>query len=253
MTYLIDPLFYLAFFGLVYLISIKYIKWNTWKFLPVLMKYIFIFTTISVLFLSIPVVNGVIKNILYIDIEDYTAEKTEPQIIFILSSGYEKGETFEEDILAEDTMLRLFAGYKAALQYKDAIVILSGGMDYVGRELNRMSDLMKEYLLQWGIDESRIITEPDSRFTIAHAPNALKLPEISEKMPIMIVTHAYHIRRSLIAFERYFEHVIPLPVPNNDTSIAYSFYHFMPNSETLKQSRRYLWEFLGIFYYILFT
>lgn len=93
---------------------------------------------------------------------------------------------------------RLGKGLEAAGKFKNATIIVSGG---VPRQGICESYLMKKWLLKKGIDSNRIIIEDKSKDTVG---NALFCLEILKKLKVknaVIVTSASHIRRALTIFE----------------------------------------------------
>lgn len=69
---------------------------------------------------------------------------------------------------------------------------------------------------------------------------------------VLLVTSAYHMRRSLLLFRRHDLHVVPYPV---DFQVSQgkerTFLDYLPRAEGLRQTERALREFYGFWYYRL--
>ncbi len=79
-------------------------------------------------------------------------------------------------------------------------------------------------------------------------------PKQPKKATVLLVTSAYHMRRSRMLFERADFHVIPYPVDfgfERDTPLTVM--HFIPKAEALERSESALREFIGYAYYKILT
>lgn len=127
----------------------------------------------------------------------------------------------------------------------DVPIIISGGQvfGYTGSE----SQIAKSILVDMGVPEDMIITETKSLNT---TQNALLSKEIVDqygfKKPI-VVTSAFHMKRSVRQFEKVDLEVIPYPTDYQVMKklvIDYSL--FTPSAEALFKSSLALKEYIGI-------
>lgn len=76
------------------------------------------------------------------------------------------------------------------------------------------------------------------------------LVSVSEPPRILLVTSAYHMRRSLLLFRRHNLEVIPFPV---DFQVSHgkerTFLDYLPRAEGLRNTERAFREFYGYWYY----
>lgn len=96
---------------------------------------------------------------------------------------------------------RLDAGYEYLTKNKGVKVIVTGGQG-IGETITE-ADAMKQYLVNKGIDENRIIMEDKATSTMENFKFSKKLlPLSTKKYKIMIVTSDFHIFRSKILARR---------------------------------------------------
>ncbi|MCR4903773.1 MAG: YdcF family protein [Butyrivibrio sp.] len=152
--------------------------------------------------------------------------------VCILSKFFSKGEPGADYIIVLGAQIRESGPsviYKArldsAIEYlntnPDTKVIVTGGKG--SNESISEGDGGKDYLLQQGISENRIIVENKSLDTDENIKNALGLVETTENMTIGIVTNNFHLFRGMLIAERY-----------TDAEImgiaAFTEYQYLPNN-----------------------
>lgn len=122
----------------------------------------------------------------------------------ILSQVNAKGEDNLDYIIVLGALVRedgpssiLAARLNAALRYlennPDTRIIVSGGQGY--NEPFSEAEGMKRYLVEKGIEESRIIMEPDSFNTVQNIQNSMSLME-SKDASVGVVTSNFHVFRA---------------------------------------------------------
>lgn len=127
---------------------------------------------------------------------------------------------------------RLIKAKEALEKYPEAACILSGGKG--SGEWITEAECMKDYLIENGIDESRLILEEDSTSTETNLENSLKLTDERE---ITIITGNYHEFRASVAAKRAgAKKVYAIPA---DTDLDY-----LPTA--------WVREWLGISYMLIF-
>jgi len=172
-----------------------------------------------------------------------------PQAIVVLGGGIVQGspEAPEgQDILSADAMKR--AVYAFTLRDIFPVpFIFSGGkvFEYDQEPESVAAGNLFEAL---GLEPERFISEPNSRNTWENARETAKLG--IEKA--IMVTSAYHIKRSVYCFENNGISVIPAPT---DYKCArghkYDLLSFLPSNGSLNNSSLALHEYIGLLYYRL--
>lgn len=99
-------------------------------------------------------------------------------------------------------MYRLDRGYQYLVEHPQTLVVVSGGMGR-GEEITE-AEGMKTYLLEKGIDESRILSEEESFNTYENITYTISM--LQEKLPTLnleetkfgIVTSSFHVYRGTL-------------------------------------------------------
>lgn len=126
--------------------------------------------------------------------------------IILLSSG-----AYTDKIFTRDNYQRIMHAYGLHKQgYADKIIICGGA---VVMGLPSLAELMKDFLVQIGMDEGCIITENRSRNTYENIKNVKPvLDELGIKSSLL-VTSSYHMNRSLAVSKKLGIKTYPAPVP----------------------------------------
>lgn len=108
-----------------------------------------------------------------------------------------------------------------------------------------------------GVPESAIKVENIARNTEEHPKYLAKMLNASEtnKVKIIVVTSAWHLKRAMLMFEKYGPCFDAIPCPGEvdvygDSSWGVS--RFLPSSDIFESNVRYLHEWIGIFWYKFF-
>ena len=92
--------------------------------------------------------------------------------------------------------------------------------------------------------------EVESRDTWQNAKFSAALLRPAGVTRVLLVTHAWHMRRSVLAFERAGLTVIPAPV-RRDRMPSFELGDFLPTAESWEVSYFALHEWVGLAYYKL--
>lgn len=125
-------------------------------------------------------------------------------------------------------------------------VIMSGGS--VFKERKPEAPIVKRFLIDLGVPENRIFLEDKSRDTIENAKYTKKvLEKIKSKKPVL-VTSAFHMRRSVMSFEKAGLQVVPFPA-NFKTwaNRKYMWEDYLPGG--FEGAYIALHEYLGLLFY----
>ncbi|TAG12058.1 MAG: YdcF family protein [Oscillatoriales cyanobacterium] len=148
----------------------------------------------------------------------------------------------------------------------EAIIVLGGGVKaglaprpWV--ELGDESADMAEIAQTMGIPASAILQDPDSHNTYQNAVNVRQILDAKNiKKPVLLVTSAMHMTRSLLIFQRQGIKVIPAPTDfqitqqdiatSQSNGLAFAL-DLLPDTYYLHQSTKALKEYIGLIVYRL--
>ncbi|ASU33710.1 hypothetical protein MuYL_1814 [Mucilaginibacter xinganensis] len=134
---------------------------------------------------------------------------------------------------------RFIQGLKLITTGKVSHILISGGNGFLMPGVFRESAWVKTQLQQLKVPDSCIIVEDKSRNTIENAAfSKVLLAQKHLSPPYLLVTSAFHMRRSLGIFEKQKTEVIPYPCNFLVSKADFSLDEFIPSSEPL-----YRWEF----------
>lgn len=222
--------------------------WVCWRRFPRLARLMALVSLLSFYALSTPMVSVALMETLE---QQYPALSLEgakaPDAIVILGGGRNPdAPEFGGDTVSSPTLLRL--RYGAYLyRYSQAPVLVSGGRVY--GESKSEADLMAQTLAQ-DFNVPTQWREDRSRNTHENAKYTAELLLAEERKHIWLVTQAWHMPRSLAAYQAYGLDVTPAPTaftrrPSPDTALSNS----IPRARHLAESAWAMHEWLGIAYY----
>lgn len=148
--------------------------------------------------------------------------------------------------IGELTLERVRAG--AALQHATHLPVLTSG-GVVMEKTAPVANLMAESLRNdFGVEPRW--TEPTSRDTWENAANSAAVLRSAGIHSIYLVTHAWHMRRALIAFRHFGLAVTPAPVPPAEGPHL-ELQSFVPTASAWLTSYYALHEWIGCAWYTL--
>jgi uncharacterized SAM-binding protein YcdF (DUF218 family) len=169
------------------------------------------------------------------------------EAIVVLGGGtYFNAPEYGEDTVSEASLARL--RYAAKLQRETGKPILVSGGSPHGNSLSE-GQQMKQVLeqdfktpVQWVEDRSDN-TQQSAQLSYAQLnPAGIK--------HIYLVTHAWHMPRSVAVFERAGFDVIPAPT-RYSTRFQINLLSFQPDADALRDSRIFMHEMIGMLWYRL--
>jgi len=145
------------------------------------------------------------------------------------------------------TLNRMLAAAKLQMN-KDIPIIVSHGKDFKS-SLSKGS-VIERYLVEFGIPRSMIILEERSRNTFENAKYSIEICTKNEfKVPIL-VTSAYHLKRSILCFNKIEKKVVAYPAHFLSwKNREYSWESFLPKNKNLRNSSIAIKEYLGLVFY----
>jgi uncharacterized SAM-binding protein YcdF (DUF218 family) len=174
------------------------------------------------------------------------AEVAKSDVYVVLGGGAnDLASTIDgKGIPSPDALYRVMAAYRLYLLEKKPIII-SGG-DYLGREPE--AEIAKRYLLSLGVDKDYVITESKARDTYENALFTRKICEERSFRRVLLITSAYHMRRSVMLFDRLFGPVTPFPAGFRVSGTT-DFLSFLPDAGSTLVVAMALREYMGILFY----
>src|SRR5665213_744095 len=169
------------------------------------------------------------------------------QAIVVLGGGVPRGNGAEvPDTLGPWSLQRIYLAAQAYRRLKLRVAV-SGRR--VGGAHASEAILMKQALEEdFGVPVTW--TEDQSRTTHENALYSAKLLQAHRVTTVVLVTHAWHMRRAVWSFERAGLHAIPWPAPRTYDE-ADRIDDYLPRTSALLDSYHALHEAIGLAYYRL--
>jgi uncharacterized SAM-binding protein YcdF (DUF218 family) len=239
--------------------------WIFWRRFKLLARISLAFAVITLLLLSLPVVS----QALFIWLEaPFVKQATIEQqasgnVVVVLGGGRLRSapEFDGRDQVSSHALWRLrYGAYLARKHVEKGVdqlpMIVSGGtvMPYetVSEAAMAAELLEKEFFIK------RVIQEPNSRDTWQNAIKTAALLKQQNLPTVLLVTHAYHMRRAQYSFKNAGVDAIPMAtgfVASRLLSGEEPWYgwwdSWLPSAYYLNQSRVALHEYLGLLFYLL--
>jgi uncharacterized SAM-binding protein YcdF (DUF218 family) len=157
---------------------------------------------------------------------------------------------FAPDIDGEGTpgseaYLRLICAYRLYKIDRKPIII-SGGRIF---ERRPEAEIAKRILLSLGVNEKDILMEAKSKDTFENAKYVKELSDKHGINRIVLITSAFHMKRSMLLFDKFFKQTIPCPTGHNTSKTGYDLLSYLPNAGNMESIAVALKEYLGIFFY----
>ena len=174
-------------------------------------------------------------------------KKDWPQAVVILGGGTVQSspETGAgKDTLTPDAMKRVVYAFSLRDTFNVPFVLSGGKVFEYGQEPEAVT--AARLLASLGLPDKRIVLETTSRNTWENARETMILG--FEK--VVLVTSAYHMKRSMYCFDRQGVSVIAAPTDYKcDRGRKYDFFSFMPSMSYLNYSWLALHEYIGLLTY----
>ncbi|HYM61732.1 MAG TPA: YdcF family protein [Thermoanaerobaculia bacterium] len=175
-------------------------------------------------------------------------EVASPEVIAVPSGGASRSADPALDVLSTSTGARVAAAVVWWHANPSARLIMTGADRLPGRTSARTLEIMRDEAILRGVPRARIEVETRSLTTREHPLGLLFLPGITPATRVGLVTSAWHMRRALREFRRYFTTVIPHGVPPAETT-PLTIGDFLPSADGLRGSTMRIEEWIGIGWY----
>ncbi len=173
-----------------------------------------------------------------------------PPIVLLGGGIYEHPPEYQgQDSLGHYSMMRTI--YAANIAKQTGADIYPTGGKPLSENSEAESDVMKRWLMWFGIDETNIHSENQANTTWENAIFTHKLLNKKRINTIILVTSAWHMPRAVWCFEAQGLNVIPAPTDYLTENKPYDLRSLLPRWNVLSDSGQALHEHLGLFYYWL--
>lgn len=194
-----------------------------------------------------------VANLLILPLEDHYPPLRSPkgaEAVVVLGGGLVPISPVEHGrpSLSPEALKRVVYGARVA-SAAGLPLILTGGVVPSQPASEPEAVVAERVVAALGLREKSILLETNSRNTWE---NGVRVEEHFHPRTVVLVTSAYHMPRSVIAFERNGIRVVPAPTDYLSDREAYTFYSFLPGAVSLRVSAVALKEYLGYLYYRLF-
>jgi uncharacterized SAM-binding protein YcdF (DUF218 family) len=147
--------------------------------------------------------------------------------------------------LGAHALPRVVTAYRLYMRAKKPI-IFSGGKIF-----NRVpeAEIAKRLLISLGVPPHHIITEGKSIDTYENAQYVKEIADKNQFKKIVLITSAFHMKRSYLLFNKRFQEIIPYPTDYQISRGSYDVLSFLPNAWSLGLVEIAVKEYLGVLFY----
>lgn len=203
------------------------------------------FALVSLYLLSTPIAARFLIQLLEPPYTDPASEPGGSAIVVLTGGSYLRAPEYGGDTVSRFSLER--ARYAAHLHRRTGKPILVTGGSPIGAGTSEAAQ-MKAVLREFGVTTQWI--EDASNNTYENARNSYALLTKAGVKSVYLVTHAWHMPRARIAFERAGFHVIAAPM-SYKTNTGIMLLDFFPNPAAYTDSFHFFHEILGIAWYRL--
>lgn len=171
------------------------------------------------------------------------------QAIVILGGGtYKDAPEYAEDTVGTGTLERIHYGAYVH-KHTQLPVLVTGGRVFshnLSSEAENMQKVMQSQLqtpVTW--------LEEHSRNTWENATYSYKILNTQGIKKIILVTHAIHMRRSIMSFEAAGFEVVPAPLAFRSHNTSFSIFKILPSAGAMSKLQQALHEIMGMVWYKL--
>ena len=194
-----------------------------------------------------------VKNLILSPLENFAKPVTDSAVkdgdLVVVLGGGTIGSSPEEagsGSLTGDAFKRAMYGLYIAEKFK--LPLLYSGGKLFDSERQSESEIARKILAKYSSGKIKIYGEDKSRTTYE---NAHYTKEKYNPKKIILVTSAYHMRRSLYAFKNAEVDCVPAPTDYKIDSARYNVTSFIPKSGEMDMIYRGLKEYAGLLFYYM--
>lgn len=132
---------------------------------------------------------------------------------------------------------------------KAKYILFTGGSGILFEQELKEASFAENFLLDFGIPKSQILLESESRNTFENGLYTKKILEEKKLKRIILVTSAFHMKRSVAIFKKLGIDAIPFPTDYRTLRTGFNWETFVPSTGALDTTTFSLKEWMGIFVY----
>lgn len=238
----------------ILLIALSLIVWQRMKRFAIVLQFI---AWSSLLALSIPYVSSslfvwlekpFLVSVSVADLPQTQVGQPNIQAVVVLGAGRSRNnpEYAGKDQVSHHALWRLRYAAKVANELQVPLLI-SGGRVFPNDD--EAEATLAEDVLHDAFNVNAVLLETNSRNTWENALYSAELLEQHNMDHIVLVTHAYHMRRAILAFQQTSTKVYPLATGFESTNRRKSWIDWIPTASALLESKIALHEHIGLAYY----
>jgi len=167
----------------------------------------------------------------------------------ILGGGihYYAPEFGDTGILNGESFPRVFAAFRLYQLYPKPI-IPTGGKTY---QQESESEITRKILLSFGVKREHILLISPGRDadTYENAEYAKYLSSHSKIRKPLLITSAFHMKRAVMIFNKFFQDITPFPTGYKTSRMEYKYHSFLPTASNLYAVALAIKEYMGIVVY----
>ncbi|MEW6139168.1 MAG: ElyC/SanA/YdcF family protein [Thermodesulfobacteriota bacterium] len=191
---------------------------------------------------------GITGQLLLHSLED-RFERADPKVlagngirfVVVLGGGIKRGALDPIEATGCDSLVRVVEGIRLWRALGDCKLVLSGGK-YTDADISS-AEAMAEVAMKLGVPREAMILETESWDT---DDEARLLAPVLGKTPFALVTHAFHMERSLMTFRGFGLDPVPAPTDFQTKELRIYFKSFIPSAYNLSITETAVHEYLGI-------
>jgi uncharacterized SAM-binding protein YcdF (DUF218 family) len=172
-------------------------------------------------------------------------------VIILLGGGINEGvpDLTGTNTPSDDMMGRVVTAVRAQRQLKVPIIV-SGGVVFAGHVAE--APVVRRFLLDLGVPDNMVLLEARSRDTMENGRYTKEIIDRHGLRQPLLVTSAYHMRRSMEAFRRAGITATPLPAQFcTGAKLPPITTDYLPSAGAFNASTKALREYLGLLFYRL--
>jgi uncharacterized SAM-binding protein YcdF (DUF218 family) len=146
---------------------------------------------------------------------------------------------------------RFVEGVTLARQLPDTKLVFSGGSGLLADQTRREAPFLAAAAVRLGIPAERILVEAESRNTYENAVDTKRLLAEKKLHRFLLVTSAFHMKRSLACFHEVGLEPIPYAVDFRSRTGGYGWQAALPDVSNLADSSLVIKEYVGLWVYRL--
>jgi uncharacterized SAM-binding protein YcdF (DUF218 family) len=204
-----------------------------------------LFSLLALFVLTLPVVSQTLVRSLEMPYSDPAQDRTPGAIVVLGGGSRPRAPEYGMDTVGAATLERL--RYAAHLHKRTGKPILVTSGNPAGLDTSE-GEQMKAALREFGVSPKWV--EAESNNTLENARMSQQVLKKAGVQSVYVVTHAWHMPRAKLAFERAGLHVVPAPTGYTPRTSLRPL-SFVPSAFAMAESYVFFHEILGTVWYRL--